>query len=60
MKPSKHTCPTTLPIDGKWYVTDRRLGENEFPAAATAAHYTGYFQGEYVPPAPPAKKGKKK
>lgn len=51
-----------MPLAGKWYVTDRRLGENVFPESTLAAAYKGYFEGEYVPPAPaaPVKKGKKK
>jgi hypothetical protein len=51
-----------IPIAGKYWVTDRRLGENVFPADTLAAAYKGYFEGEYVPPAPvaPVKKGKKK
>jgi ribosome-binding protein aMBF1 (putative translation factor) len=51
-----------LPLGGKWYVTDRRLGENEFPADTLALAYKGYFEGEYVPatPPPPEKKKHKK
>ena len=53
-----------IPLDGIWYVTDRRFGENVFPEASVAAAYKGYFQGDYVAPPPvPAektKKGKKK
>jgi hypothetical protein len=54
-----------IPVKGTWWVTDRRIGENEFPASTLAASYKGYFEGEFTPPPPPApekkgKKGKKK
>ena len=53
-----------IPLNGKWYVTDRRLGENQFPEKTVGAAYKGYFEGQYEPPKPPEKKsgkgGKKK
>jgi hypothetical protein len=51
-----------IPLAGKWYVTSRRLGENEFPADSTALAFKGYFEGEYVapPPEPTSRKKHKK
>lgn len=51
-----------IPIDGTWYVTDKRVGEDQFPEASIGASYKGYFQGEFEPAkaAPPKKGGKKK
>lgn len=53
-----------IPLSGTWYVTDRRLGENKFPESTVGVAYEGYFEGQYEPPKPPAKKsgksGKKK
>jgi hypothetical protein len=50
-----------IPVAGKWWVTDRRIGENEFPASTLAASYKGYFEGEFTPPPPqaPEKKTRK-
>lgn len=47
-----------IPLEGKWYVTDRRLGENQFPESTVGASYKGYFEGQYEMPKPPEKKGK--
>jgi hypothetical protein len=47
-----------IPLEGKWYVTDRRLGEGQFPEKTVGASYKGYFEGQYEPPQPPAKPAK--
>lgn len=46
-----------IELDGQWYVTDRRVGEDQFPDKTVPLSYKGYFQGEYQPP---AKKGSRK
>lgn len=51
-----------LPVDGQWFIVDRRLGTGQFPSAKVGASYRGYFAGEFeMPkaPEPPAKGGKK-
>jgi hypothetical protein len=41
-----------LPLGGKWYVADRRLGEGQFPKETLADSYKGYFDGQYVAKTP--------
>lgn len=39
-----------LPLEGKWYVTDRRIGHSQFPDESVKLGYRGYFEGEFVVP----------
>lgn len=51
-----------IPAGGRWFVSDRRLGEGQFKADAVEAGYRGWFEGEFELPAsrkaPRGKKGK--
>lgn len=51
-----------VPVDGHWFIVDRRLGTGQFPAGKVGASYHGYFEGEYELPVAsqkPAGKAKK-
>jgi hypothetical protein len=45
-----HVEYLVLPVGGKWWVTDRRLGDNEFPEKTVPLAFKGYFDGEYTLP----------
>jgi hypothetical protein len=47
-----------VPLEGRWFIVDRRLGAGQFPSGKVAASYKGFFEGEYTLPAEPEKPAK--
>jgi hypothetical protein len=43
-----------LPVEGQWFIVDRRLGAGQFPSAKVGASYRGYFSGEFEMPKAPS------
>jgi hypothetical protein len=47
-----------IPAGGRWFVSDRRLGEGQFKESAVEAGYRGWFDGEFPLPGEPGTKAK--